>query len=101
MPQREFETIRIEGDGAVSVLTIDRPPVNAVDLQVLRYADRALEQLAAELDTRALVVPGGGAAFSAGLDLKTVPTYSPDEQRDVMRTLNRVVTRLYGLPMPT
>jgi enoyl-CoA hydratase len=101
MTDGELETIRIERDGAICVLTIDRPPVNAIDLRVLRDADRALSQIAADPDTRALVVTGGGAAFSAGLDLKAVPVYSREEQREVMQTLNRVVTRLYGLPMPT
>jgi enoyl-CoA hydratase len=101
MPTPTFETIRIEHDAALAVLTIDRPPVNAIDLQVLRDADQALQRLAMRGETRALVVTGAGRAFSAGLDLKRVPAYSRDEQREVMQTLNRVVTRLYGLPMPT
>jgi enoyl-CoA hydratase len=95
------ETVRIESEGPLAVLTIDRPPVNAIDLGVLREADRALEEIGAQAGTRALVLTGAGASFSAGLDLKTVPAYSRDEQREVMRTLNRVVTRLYGLPIPT
>jgi enoyl-CoA hydratase len=96
-----FDTVRIEDDGALAVLTIDRPPVNAIDLQVLRDADRALDELAARTALRSLVVTGAGAAFSAGLDLKVVPTYAREQQRELMRTLNRVVTRLYGLPIPT
>jgi enoyl-CoA hydratase len=101
MPRSTFATIRIERDDPLAVLTIDRPPVNAIDLQVLRDAERALEEIAAQAEILALVVTGAGGSFSAGLDLKTVPTYSRDEQRELMRTLNRVVTRLYGLPIPT
>jgi enoyl-CoA hydratase/carnithine racemase len=94
-------TIRIERDGPLALLTFARPPVNAIDLDVLRAADQELEDIGRQDHVRALVVTGMGSAFSAGLDLKTVPAYSKDKQRELMRTLNRVVTRLYGLSIPT
>jgi enoyl-CoA hydratase len=35
-----------------------------------------------------------------GLDLKVVPKYSPDEQRDMIRTVNRMIRGLYALARP-
>jgi enoyl-CoA hydratase len=48
-----------------------------------------------------VVVTGMGQAFSAGLDLKVVPTYGPEEQRAMITAANRFLTRLYSLPRPT
>jgi enoyl-CoA hydratase len=56
-------------DGGVRMLVVDRPPVNAIDLELLReLADAAT---AAEEDerVRAVVLTGNGRCFSAGLDL--------------------------------
>jgi enoyl-CoA hydratase len=47
------------------------------------------------------VVTGAGKCFSAGLDLKVAPYYSPGEQRQMVEELNDIVLTLYGFPMPT
>src|SRR5262249_57290964 len=47
-----------------------------------------------------VVVTGGGASFSAGLDLKLVPPYGPDQQRAMIAAINRMVARIYGLALP-
>ena len=94
-------TVRTERHDGIATLFLDKPPVNAIDLQLVRDADACLASLAAADDVRAVVITGAGACFSAGLDLKTVPTYSEAEQREMIRTINRTVARLYSLPIPT
>jgi enoyl-CoA hydratase len=91
---------RAEHDGIVT-LYLDRPPVNAVDTELLRSLAEQLSQIEAADNVRALVMTGAGACFSAGLDLKAVPRYTPAEQRDMLNTLNRTLGCLYGLPIPT
>src|SRR6185295_12817285 len=49
---------------------------------------------------KAIVLTGAGAAFSAGLDLKVVPTYGPAERKSLVLSINRMVRRMYGLPCP-
>jgi enoyl-CoA hydratase len=93
--------VRIELDGGIAVLSLERPPVNAIDLQLVRDADEALMCLEASRDTRAVVITGAGSCFSAGLDLKRVPRYGPDEQREMVHSLNRLLSRLYGIGIPT
>ena len=83
----------------VAVLRLDRPPANAFCLELAR-------ELAASLDAletthpRALVLAGTGSFFSGGLDLREVPRYSREQQREFLRALNRLVGRLYALPLP-
>jgi enoyl-CoA hydratase len=83
----------------VTVLTADRPPVNAMNLELLDELVTTVEQLAADVPA-ALVLAGRPGAFSAGLDLKAVPDYEPAEQRRMVEGINGMALGVYGLPCP-
>ena len=57
-------------DGLV-ILTLSRPPVNALDLPTLKSLVAALDAVREQLP-RALVIAGRPGCFSAGIDLKAV-----------------------------
>jgi enoyl-CoA hydratase len=81
------------------VLTADRPPVNAMNLELLDELVTTVEQLATDVPA-ALVLAGRPGAFSAGLDLKAVPGYEPDERKRMVEGINRMALGVYGLPCP-
>lgn len=65
------EPVRLEREGPLAIVTIDRPDVlNAIDEGVTTGLAAALEAVAAEAAVRAVVVTGAGRAFSAGQDLR-------------------------------
>jgi enoyl-CoA hydratase/carnithine racemase len=67
-----YENIRLEHDGGVTRIVIDRPPMNAVSLGLLEDILHALSALASRDETRCIVLMGAGQkAFSAGADLKS------------------------------
>ncbi|MBU2551043.1 MAG: enoyl-CoA hydratase/isomerase family protein [Proteobacteria bacterium] len=94
-------TAVIERHGEIAVLILDKPPVNAVDLDLVRDAEACLKGVEGDESVRGLVITGRGKCFCAGLDLKTVPYYSQSEQRRIVEELNRTVAWLYGFPVPT
>jgi 2-(1,2-epoxy-1,2-dihydrophenyl)acetyl-CoA isomerase len=62
--------LRVERDGALTVLTLDRPDVlNAFDEPLTEALNAALADCAADAAVRAVVITGAGRAFSAGQDL--------------------------------
>jgi enoyl-CoA hydratase len=64
-------SVRAEADGAVLVITIDRPEArNAVNLAVAEGIAAALERLDGDDGLRAGVLTGAGGTFCAGMDLK-------------------------------
>jgi enoyl-CoA hydratase len=87
-----------ERDGVV-VLTADRPPANAMNLELLDELVEAIDGLAAA-PPPALVLAGRPGFFSAGLDLKAVPGYGPAEQRRLVEGINRMALGAYALPCP-
>lgn len=65
--------IRVERDGAVGLLTIDRRErFNALDVETARDFRKAGLQLARDKEVRAVVVRGAGGVFCSGADLKYI-----------------------------
>ncbi|MGW8375076.1 enoyl-CoA hydratase [Streptomyces sp. ODS28] len=66
-----YETIRVERDGRVGHLTLDRPKaLNALNLQVMEEVVAAAEELDRDPEVGCLVLAGSERAFAAGADIK-------------------------------
>ena len=88
-----------EHDDGVALLRIDRPPANAMNVELLREIVEAIEQVGGETP-RALVIAGRPGCFSAGADLKAVPAYGPAEQREMVSSINAMALGAYELEFP-
>jgi enoyl-CoA hydratase len=88
-----------EHDSGVVTLSVDRPPANAMDVTLLRELVATVEQVAND-PPRALVLSGRPGFFSAGVDLKLVPGYGPEEDREMVASINAMALGLYALPCP-
>ncbi len=89
----------LEQRDAITILSLSRPPANAFCLELARELEVALASDAVKT-AKALVLVGAGPFFSGGLDLRIVPRYSREEQREFLGLLNRVVGKLYASPIP-
>jgi enoyl-CoA hydratase len=68
------EFVSSEQDGAVAVVTIDHPPVNALSASLLDELEEEFDRLDADEGVRAIVLRGGGErAFVAGADISEFP----------------------------
>ncbi|MGA2451886.1 MAG: enoyl-CoA hydratase/isomerase family protein [Solirubrobacteraceae bacterium] len=91
-------TLRTD-DAGVAVLVVERAPANAMDVVLLRELVAAVEHVASD-PPRALVLTGRPGFFSAGADLKLVPGYGPQEQRQMIEDINAMALGVYELPFP-
>jgi enoyl-CoA hydratase len=87
-------------DAGIALVTLVRPPMNAMDSDLLEELAALFEGLAADRSVRAAVIAADGPAFSAGLNLKTVPTLDRLGQRRLVDALNEAFGTLYGWPKP-
>ena len=69
-----MSSFQLERFGHIALLRIDRPPANAIDLELAKELSVVLEGIDNSTDVKALVVTGTGSCFSAGLDSKAIPT---------------------------
>jgi enoyl-CoA hydratase len=96
-----YENIRLEKDGAVATLFIDRPKaLNALNSKTLQELEAALHSLGT--DVRVLIVTGGGEkAFVAGADIAEMAALSEPQAQEFCALGHRVFAMLEALPIPT
>lgn len=92
--------ILIEKREDVLWIVLNRSPVNALDITFCNELADLLDGLARDAEGGPVVMTGTGASFSAGVDLKTVVRYGPDEQDEMLHALNRVFLAAYRFPRP-
>ena len=81
-----MEHIRIERDGPVGVLVIDRPArFNSMDVETARDFRRAGLQLARDKDVRSVIVRGTNGIFCSGADLKYIRAHGTREDFAYLR----------------
>lgn len=75
MQDTGYESIRVERNGTVAEIVLDRPEaLNAMRISFFYEIKRAFEELAADDDIRAIIVWAEGRLFTAGLDLNEAAT---------------------------
>jgi 2-(1,2-epoxy-1,2-dihydrophenyl)acetyl-CoA isomerase len=103
-----LETLRIETDGEVGTLTLDRPDaLNAMSPEMIAEMTVAFAWLADRAPFRALIVTGSGRAFSSGGDVtwfrKGVESEDFDLPSDVRRgaeVLHQAILDFQRIPYP-
>jgi 2-(1,2-epoxy-1,2-dihydrophenyl)acetyl-CoA isomerase len=89
--------IRTERDGAVGVITIDRPArFNSLDVGTARELRKAGLQMARDEQIRAVVLRGTPPAFCSGADLKYIASGGVDEELAYLTPRDRAVPDGYG-----
>lgn len=92
-----------EPDTCVALLTLNRPDqLNAIDWDMVRAFDAALDEVSTDRSVRTVLVTGAGRAFSAGGDLKGYVALQRDPVRfpQFVADLHRSFGRLRSLPVP-
>lgn len=92
-------SIHIQQSPRVTQLTLDRPPLNVLDIALLRELDEILAAVANDKDTDVLVLRGAGErAFSAGVDIKD---HTPEKVPEMLDTVHGAMKKLLALPQVT
>jgi enoyl-CoA hydratase len=94
--------IRLERDGALVTLTLNRPDkLNAIDGAMLDALSAVLGAIERDPEVRAVILTGAGRAFSAGADIKEWTALSPLEfGRSWGLRGHALFDRLASLPPP-
>ena len=89
--------IRIDRDGAVGVITLDRVArFNSLDVETARDLRRAGLQMARDEEVRAVVLRGAGGIFCSGADLKYIAAGGSDVDLAYLTPASREVPAGYG-----
>jgi len=88
-----YEDIQVERDGAVGIITLNRPKVlNALGPQLLTELVDALEEFDRDPEVRCIALIGSDRAFAAGADISTMADASPIQmlREDTFSRIERI-----------
>jgi enoyl-CoA hydratase len=97
-----FDNLLVDRDGAVVVITINRPRVlNALNTQTLDELRRVVQDLKQDDGVRAIIVTGAGdKAFVAGADINELAVLSPTAGREHALAGQHVLDLIENLGKP-
>ena len=99
MADRQYIKLSIED--RVAVLTIDHPPVNALNRTTVEELGSALDEVTGTEEVRAVVITGTGPAFVAGADIKEfTQLQTADQARAALGGTKELFNRIDALPIP-
>ncbi len=79
------EFVKTKKEEAAFIITLDNPPVNALNLKMLDEIADAIKQGNEDAEVRGIVITGSGNnAFSAGADLKMMQSLNPQEAVNIV-----------------
>lgn len=95
------EFVRLEVDGGIGTIRLDRPKMNALDAAMQDEIRVVATEAAARKDVQAVVVYGGERVFAAGADVKEMATMSYTDMVDRSASLQACFTAVASIPKPT
>lgn len=94
-------SLHLEKRGKVALVTLDRPPVNALTLALYGEIGELFEKLGEDLDVHcAVFTSAGNRAFCAGLDLNEFLSATPEQDPERAAIVRRTFSALYRCSIP-
>jgi len=95
------EFVRLEAEGGVGTIRLDRPPMNALNAQVQDELQEAAREATGRADVRAVVIYGGEKVFAAGADIKEMVAADYAAMVERAAPLQAAFDALARIPKPT
>jgi enoyl-CoA hydratase/carnithine racemase len=94
-----YETLILTREENFAVVTLNRPPANAISVDLMRELNAVLSDVESDASVRAVIITGAGdRIFCAGADLGNA--FSGPDVASFIRFGNSVVRRLERFPKP-
>lgn len=90
--------INVETKNGASFLTLNRAPLNVLNIAALSQLESALTGLSRDENIRVLILKAEGEMFSAGVD---VADHTPDKVGEMIPLFDRTCRLLANFPCPT
>jgi enoyl-CoA hydratase/carnithine racemase len=95
------EFVRLDVDGGIGTIRLERPPMNALNAQVQEDLRAAAEEASRRSDVAAVVVYGGEKVVAAGADIKEMQAMSYVDMVERSGALQSAFTAVADIPKPT
>ncbi|NKQ57533.1 enoyl-CoA hydratase/isomerase family protein [Amycolatopsis sp. K13G38] len=94
------EFVRLEVDGGIGTIRLERPPVNAINGQLQAELGEVAREASDRADVRVVILYGGEKTFCGGADVKEMADRSYVEARAFGTALQNTVSTVAVIPKP-
>ena len=94
------DLVRLEKADGIGTIRLDRPPMNALNVQVQDELLQAAQEASDDPAIRAVIVYGGEKVFAAGADIKQMLDMTYTDMSARAATLSRALGAAAGIPKP-
>jgi len=95
------EFVAVDVDGGVATITLTRPPMNALSIQMQQEIAHASRELGSRPNVRAVILYGGPKLFAAGADVKEMAGMTYQDMVRASVGLQDAFTAVTRIPQPT
>jgi enoyl-CoA hydratase/carnithine racemase len=96
-----YENIRVEADGPVGIITLNRPNRrNALSLELMLELIQGLEEVGRNCQVHAVVLAAEGKVFSSGHDLSQMVGRDINEYRRIFDVCCDLMHKIQAIPQP-
>jgi enoyl-CoA hydratase len=95
-----YSNWNVQKEDRIAVVTINRPPANALSHATLKELDALLDDLERDGQVKAIVLTGEGRFFIAGADIKEFTQLLPTDAEAMAKTGQQLFERLETFPKP-
>src|SRR5512143_3430531 len=92
-----MSTVLVEKNNGVARVTLNRPPLNVIDIPMVAEIDAAFKSLKGDHSTKVVVLAAQGKAVSAGVD---VADHTPDRVDGMIKNFDGIFRTLWSLEQP-
>ena len=97
-----LDLVRLERRGKIAILTLDRPPVNALSMELYSSLVARLDAVGSDPDLNVILLTGAGRrAFCAGADVKELSQLDSTTRRERHQFVSDVWSKVANVEIPT
>jgi cyclohexa-1,5-dienecarbonyl-CoA hydratase len=93
-----MKRVVFETQGQLARITLNHPPLNVIDFQMMDELQSALRQLEQQREVSVVIISGGEHGFSAGVD---VAVHTPDKIQTMFQKFHGLIGALVKFPKIT
>ena len=90
----------VERRGDVAWCTLDRPPLNLLDPELIAALHAAFTDLAGDATIRAAVLTGRGRAFTGGMNVRVLGDLDVPRAKALIASLHAMIASVHHAPFP-
>lgn len=94
----EFKNIHVKVEGGIGEIIFDRPPLNVLNIEMMKEINQALKEFASEQSLKLVILSGAGKAFSVGVD---VSEHTKDMVNEMITVFHEIFHNLNEIKVPT